>query len=127
MSKEIHLSRRERQIMDVVYARGRATAMEIIQEVPEPPSYSAIRALLAILERKGHVKHVREGAKFVYLPVKPRHQAARSATRRLLEIFFGGSAEKAMAALLDSTEHQISAEELERMGKLIEDARKEKR
>ena len=125
--KEIHLSRRERQIMDVIYARGHATAMEIIQEVPDPPSYSAIRALLAILERKGHVKHTRDGAKFVYAPIRARHHAARSAVKRLLQTFFEGSAEKAMAALLDSADAKFSDEELQRMSKLIDTARKEKR
>jgi predicted transcriptional regulator len=127
IDKHAHLTRRERQIMDVVYQRGQATAFEIIEDIPDPPSYSAIRALLAILERKGHLKHTKDGAKYVYLPMQPRHRAAQSAVKRMLQTFFGGSAEKAMAALLGSSEAKFSEEELKRMADMIEAARKENR
>ena len=123
----VYLSRRERQIMDVIYARGRASAAEVIEAMPDPPSYSAIRALLAILERKGHVKHVKEVTKYIYLPVQPRHRAAQSALKRMLQTFFDGSIEKAVTALLGNTKTKFSAEELERMEKLIAKARKESR
>lgn len=124
---EMHLSRRERQIMDVIYSQGRATALEVIERLPDPPSYSAIRALLGILERKGHLSHVKDGAKYVYLPTQPRQRAAQSAIKRLLTTFFDNSAEKAVAALLDSSDTKISDEELDRLGKLIRKAKKENR
>lgn len=124
---EPQLSRRERQIMDVIYAQGRATAQEVIDHLPDPPSYSAIRALLGILERKGHVSHTKDGAKYVYLPTQPRQRAAQSALKRLLTTFFDNSAEKAVAALLDNSDTKITDEELDRLGKLIRKAKKENR
>ncbi|MFN7139344.1 MAG: BlaI/MecI/CopY family transcriptional regulator [Limisphaerales bacterium] len=124
---EIELSRRERQIMDVIYHKGRATAMEVVEALPDPPSYSAVRALLAVLERKGHLSHIKEGAKYLYLPTEPRERAAESALKRILRTFFDNSAEKVVAALLDNSEKKISDEELQRLQTLIDKTRKEKR
>jgi predicted transcriptional regulator len=121
------LSRRERQIMEVVYRSGRATAGEVLAGISDPPSYSAIRALLRILENKGYLRHEVDGPRYVYLPTLPSHRASRSALRNVLETFFEGSAEKAMAALLDLSREQLSDEELSRLSRLIEDARKEGR
>src|SRR5579864_5381421 len=95
------LSRRERQIMDILYSRGRASAAEIHQSLPDPPSYSAVRAKLRVLEEKGHVRHEEESLRYVYLPTVPRDRAKRSAMKHLVETFFEGSAERAVAALLD--------------------------
>lgn len=113
--------------MDVIYERGQATALDVIEHIPDPPSYSAVRALLAILERKGHVKHTKDGAKYVYLPIRSRKRAAQSAIKRVLQTFFNGSVEKTVAALLDNAESKLSDDELERMSKLIEQAKKEGR
>ena len=122
-----HLSRRERQIMEIVYRSGRATATEVLAGIPDPPSYSAIRALLRILENKGWLRHEADGPRYVYLPTLPSRRASRSALRNVLETFFEGSTEKAMAALLDLSREQLSDEELSRLSRLIEDARKEGR
>src|SRR6188508_2978512 len=99
MSLEQHLSRRERQIMDVLHTRSRATAGEVLTALPAPPSYSAVRALLRILEEKGHVRHRREGARYVYFPRKSAATARRSALKRVVSTFFQGSVTQAMAAL----------------------------
>jgi predicted transcriptional regulator len=122
-----NLSRRERQIMAIVYRAGRATATEVLADLADPPGYSAVRALLRILENKGYLHHVLDGPRYVYLPTLPSHRASRSALRDVLETFFEGSTEKAMAALLDLSRQQLSPEELERLSRLIEDARKEGR
>src|SRR5215469_13230542 len=110
MSKERHrnLSRRERQMMDILYQRGRASAAEIHQALPDPPSYSAVRAKLRVLEEKGHVRHEEESLHYVYLPTMPRETARRSALRHLVSTFFGGSAEDAIAALLDLSAADLS-------------------
>src|ERR671925_464450 len=94
------LSRRERQIMDIIYARGQATAAEVTAALPDPPSYSAVRALLRILEQKGHLRHEQDGPRYVFLPTVPRDRARRSAMRHLVRTFFDGSTEDAVAALL---------------------------
>src|SRR5215207_1353437 len=94
------LSRRERQIMDVVYRRGAASAAEVLADLPDPPGYSAVRTLLRILEDKGHLRHRDEGGKYVYTPTRPREQAGRSALRRVLSTFFQNSTADAVAALL---------------------------
>jgi predicted transcriptional regulator len=120
-------SRRERQIMDVIYRLGQASAAQVAAELPDPPSYSAVRALLRILEDKGHLTHVEEGGKYVYSPTRPRDSAGRSALRRVLETFFDNSAEKAVAALLDPSDPGITPEELDRLARLIEQARKDGR
>jgi BlaI family penicillinase repressor len=129
MSERTHhdLSRRERQIMDILYQRGRASASEVLETLPDPPSYSAVRAMLRVLEEKGHVKHEEQGLRYVFLPTLPREKAKRSAVKHLVETFFEGSAEQAVAALLDSSAQALSPEELDRLAKLIEKARKEGR
>jgi predicted transcriptional regulator len=121
------LSRRERQIMDIVYREGRASATDVLTRLPDPPSYSAVRALLKVLENKGHLRHVLEGTRYVYLPTLPADRARRSALRRLTETFFEGSAEKAVAALLTLSKDDLKSEELDRLARLIDDARKEGR
>jgi predicted transcriptional regulator len=121
------LSRRERQIMDIVYQQGRATAAEVQAALPDAPSYSATRALLRILEDKGHLKHEQEGPRYVFLPTVGQKKARRSALERVVQTFFGGSAEQAMAALLDMSDTRRPKEELDRLAKLIEEARKEGR
>ena len=121
------LSRRERQIMDVVYARGRATAAEVMADMPDPPSYSAVRTHLRTLEDKGHLKHVQEGPRYVFLPTVPRERARKSALRQLVKTFFDGSAEEAMAALLDLESTRLQSDDLDRLARLIDEARKEGR
>jgi len=121
------LSRRERQIMDALHARGNATAAEVLAALPDPPSYSAIRALLRILEEKGHVKHRREGARYVYLPRTSRITASRSALKRVVATFFQGSTAEAMAALLETRDAQLSEAELNKLQEMITQAKKEGR
>ncbi len=121
------LSRRERQIMDVLYRRGRATAAEIHESIPDPPGYSAVRAMLRVLENKGHVRHVADGTRYVYQPTLPRERAGRPALASVLETFFEGSTEKAVAALLDVSRSELSEEDLDRISHLIENAREEGR
>src|SRR5438034_268690 len=127
MGAESHLSRRERQIMDVIHAKGRATAAEVLAAMPEPPSYSAVRALLRILEEKGHVRHRRQGARYVYVPRVSPAIARRSALKRLVSTFFQGSVAQAVAALLETADTQLSDEELKRLEQKIQQARKEGR
>jgi len=119
------LSRRERQIMDVIYRRGRATAAEVLQDIADPPSYSAIRALLRLLEEKGHVHHEQDGPRYVYLPTVNRERARQSALKHVVRTFFDGSATDAVAALLDND--AIDHAELDRLSALIEQARNEGR
>jgi predicted transcriptional regulator len=121
------LSRRERQIMDVIYRHGRVTAAEVMAELPEPPSYSAVRAMLRLLEEKGHVKHEQDGPRYVYVPTVGRDKARRSAMRHLVRTFFDGSTEDAVAALLANDSGAMSDDELERLSQLIEGAKKEGR
>jgi predicted transcriptional regulator len=121
------LSRRERQIMDVIYRHGRVTAAEVMAELPEPPSYSAVRAMLRLLEEKGHVRHEQDGPRYVYVPTVTRDKARRSAMRHLVRTFFDGSTEDAVAALLQNDSGAMSDEELERLSKLIDSAKKEGR
>jgi BlaI family penicillinase repressor len=123
--QEHHLSRRERQIMDVLHARERATAAEVLVALPDPPSYSAVRALLRILEEKGHVKHLREGPRYVYVPRASRQAASRSALQRLVRTFFQGSVAQAMAALLETEDTELPEEELNKLERMIEKARRE--
>ncbi len=118
------LSRRERQILDILYQHGRATAAEVQAALPEPPSYSAVRALLRILEDKGHVRHEQDGPRYVYVPTLGRENAKRSALRHILQTFFDGSAEQAISALLDGSSAKLSGAELDRLARLIESARK---
>lgn len=121
-----HLARRERQIMDALYRLGRATAAEIREEIPDPPSYSAVRAALRVLEDKGHVDHERESHHYVYWPTVSAEVAQRNAARRLLDTFFEGSASRAVAALLECTD-DLDAAELRQLEQLVEQARKEGR
>lgn len=118
------LSRRERQIIDILYAQGRATAAEVQAALPDPPSYSAVRALLRILEDKGHIRHDQDGPRYVYLPTVARDSAKRSAMRHMLRTFFDGSAEQAISALLDDSSTRLSDAELDRLARLIEQARR---
>ena len=101
---DVELTRRERQIMDVIYARGRATAADVTEGLPDPPSYSAVRAMLRILEDKGHLSHRKVGPRYVYLPTRSREKAARSAIRRVVDTFFGGSSAAVMVNLLEAGE-----------------------
>jgi predicted transcriptional regulator len=119
------LSRRERQILDVLYREGKATAAEIQAAIPDAPSYSAIRALVRILEEKGHVRHEEDGPRYVYLPTVSPAQARKSAVRHLLDTFFGGSAANAAAALVDGSAAKLTTEDLTRLEALIQ-AHKEK-
>lgn len=119
------LSRRERQIMDVIYQRGQATAAEVADAIPDPPSYSAVRALLRILEEKGFLRHEQQGLRYVFIPTVARDRARRSALKGLVKTFFDGSVEQTVAALIGN--QKLSDEELERLSKLIEHARKEGR
>jgi predicted transcriptional regulator len=119
------LSRRERQIMDLLYRGQEMTAGEIHREMPEPPSYSAVRAMLRVLEEKGHIRHQEKNLRYVYSPVVPVENAKRSALRHLLDTFFAGSPEQAVAALLDGAAGEISDSELDRMASLIAQARRE--
>jgi len=123
----LHLSRRERQIMDVIYARGSVTVQEVADEIPDPPGYSAVRAMLRVLEEKGHVRHREEGPRYIYMPTVPRDEASRSALRQLVRTFFDGSAEQAAAALLDMSGPELSEQELNRLSDAIDQARKEGR
>lgn len=119
------LSRRERQIMDILYSRPRSTVAEVTKGMSDPPSDSSVRALLRILEQKGHVKRESIGNhRFVFRPTRPRESAARSALKRILDTFFRGSAEKAVVALLDVSNTKLSPQELDRLLRLIDQAQK---
>jgi BlaI family penicillinase repressor len=124
-SSDQSLSRRERQIMEVIFQKGQASVGEVLEALPDPPSYSAVRALLRILEDKGHVTHQQLKGKYVYTPVQSRGSAAESAIKGLLRTFFDGSASKAVAALLDNADHKLAPDELDRLAQLIDQARKE--
>jgi BlaI family transcriptional regulator, penicillinase repressor len=126
--KEQHaLSRRERQVMDVLYRLGRATTAEVHEAIPNPPSYSAVRAMLRVLEEKKHVRHEEKDLRYVFIPIVTRENARRSALQHLLDTFFDGSPEQAVATLLDVSARDLSDEELDRMAALVEKARKEGR
>ena len=128
MTPEPHeLSRRERQIMDVLYELGRATSAEVRERLPDPPSYSAVRAMLRILEDKGHLRHEQEGPRYVFFPAVPRETARESALRRVVRTFFDGSAEGAMTALLDLGVEDLDEEALQRLANRIAEARREGR
>lgn len=127
MPKDGHrnLSRRERQIMDILYQKGRATASEILDAIPDPPSYSAVRAKLRVLEEKGHIRHEEEALRYVYLPVVARDSARKSALRHMVSTFFAGSVQETVAALLDLSPSNLSPQDLDRISKLVEQAKKE--
>ncbi len=121
------LSRRERQIMDVLFARGRATGQEIQEGLPDKPNYSSVRTILRVLERKGYVRHVEEKLRYVYEPTVARETAGRSALQRMIRTFFDGSAKEAAAALLDPAAFHLTEEELKDLGRLVDRAKKERR
>ncbi len=121
----VHLSRRERQIMDVVHRLGSATVSDVLKDLPDPPSYSAVRATMRLLEERGHLKHKQDGPRYVYFPTQSRDKARRSALRHLLQTFFDDSTEHAVAALLDMSAQELSDERLDRLTQLIEDVRKQ--
>jgi predicted transcriptional regulator len=127
MPKTLHaiLTRRERQIMDILFRRGRATAADVMAELPGDPSYSTVRTQLRVLEEKGHVRHEEEGQRYIYTPALARQTARRSALRHLVETFFDGSAEKVVGALLGGEASRLSKEELDRIAELVSKARKE--
>lgn len=125
MSTAGSLSRRERQIMDILYQRGKASASDVRESMEAAPGYSAVRAMLRVLEEKGHIKHQAEGLKYVYVPVVARDKAKRSAVKHVMETFFNGSAEQIVAALLDGSSTRLTREELDRMSEMIEQAKKE--
>ena len=127
MSTAGSLSRRERQIMDILYQRGKGSASEVREAMEAAPGYSAVRAMLRVLEEKGHVRHQAEGLKYVYVPVVARDKAKRSAVKHVMETFFNGSAEQIVAALLDVSSTRLTREELDRMSAMIEQAKKEGR
>lgn len=127
MKAQKSLSRRERQIMDIIYELKEATALQVMERLPSPPSYSAVRALLRVLEQKGHLNHRQEGPRYVFSPLLPREKARRSALRHLLRTFFDNSTEDAVAALLDISEDNLSEEDYRRLVELIHKARKEGR
>ena len=120
-----HLSRRERQIMDVVYQHGQATVAEVLDALPDPPSYSSVRALLRVLEGKGHLRHRRQGPRYVFVPTVSRETARRSALARVVQTFFDGSTQATVAALIDQS--SMSPADLDRLEDLIDRARQEGR
>ena len=122
---QLSLARRERQIMDALYRRGRATAAEVMHDLPGEPSYSTVRTQLRVLEEKGHVTHAEDGPRYVYAPAVPRNAARRSALRHLVDTFFDGSAENLVAAILGNEASKLSDEELDRIAGLVDSARRE--
>ncbi len=125
MTEPQALSRRERQIMDILYRRGRATAAEVMQDLPGKPHSSTVRTQLRVLEEKGHVRHEEEGLRFVYIPAVPRRAARKSALRHLVDTFFDGSAEQVVAAVLGGEGSRLSDGELDRIEELVKKARRE--
>ena len=123
-SNHSHLSRRERQIMNIIYTRGQASVGEVRADMADPPSYSSVRALMRILEEKAHLKHRSQGVKYMYTPTRPRRAAARSALKQLLTTFFDNSAANAVAALLEVSDAKLTKQELARVRKLIDQAKK---
>jgi len=127
MKKPDPLTRREREIMDILHRRGRATAHEVMADLAEPPSYSAVRTFLRLLEERGHVQHEQDGPRYVYTPTVARRDAQRSALAHLVDTFFDGSVEEAVASLVESSRPKLSASELDRIASLIAKAKKEGR
>ena len=121
------LSRRERQFLDVIYRLNEATANQVLEQLPDPPSYSAVRSTLALLEKKGHLKHRREGVTYIYAPVVAPGDARTSAMRHLMRTFFDGSAMETVAALLDQESRKLSNDDFDRLEEMIGEARRQKR
>jgi len=122
-----HLSRRERQIMDILHRRGRATVAEVMSDLSGEPAYSTVRAQLRVLEEKGHVRHESDGLRYVYLPTLARHTARKAALRHLVDTFFDGSAASAVSALLGRDAGRLSGDELDRIEELLKSARREEK
>lgn len=127
MRTDKSLSRRERQIMDIVYEMKEATALQVMERLPSPPSYSAVRALLRVLEQKGHLLHRQDGPRYVYVPRLAKDKARRNALAHLKQTFFDGSTAEVVAALLDLSEADLSPDDYDRLAELIDRARKEGR
>ena len=125
MASDQKLSRRERQVMDVLYREGRATVAQVLERMPDPPSYSSVRALLRVLEEKGHVLHEQDGPRYLYRPTTPLQQARTSALQRLLSTFFDDSPEQVLAALLDIKHDELTDEQLDELEAKIANARRE--
>lgn len=125
--KHLQLGRRERQIMDVIYRLGKASVSEVLAELPDPPSYSAVRAMLGFLEDKGYLRHEQEGLKYVYMPVEDTSRVRASALDHLVKTFFGGSPERAVAALLEMSDSRLSSKEKQYLSQLIKKAQQEGR
>ena len=121
-SHTLKLSRRERQIMDIIYQHSQASVADVLENLPDAPSYSTVRALLRILEEKGHLTHQKDGPRYIYRPTQPRHQAGQSALQQVVQTFFDKSVERTVAALVADAE--VSDEELDRLSQLIEQAKK---
>jgi len=124
MDEQVTLSRRERQIMDIVYARGKASAGDVLDDLPDQPSRTTVRTLLRILEEKGFVKHTTEGREYIYRPTRPKAKAGRSAMNRVVDTFFDGSLGRAMANYLADPKANMSKDDLDRLSQLITEARK---
>jgi predicted transcriptional regulator len=127
MSALAGLSRRERQIMEILYQRGKASASDVREAMPDAPGYSGVRAMLRVLEEKGHVRHLEEGMRYVYVPIVTRDKARRAAVKHVMDTFFNGSPEQIVAALLDVSSSDLTREELDRMSEMIEKAKLEGR
>ena len=127
MKGQKNLSRRERQIMDIVYVMGKVSVAQVLERIPNPPSYSAIRALLKVLEKKGHLKHKQEGPRYIYFPTLPREKARQNALKHIMQTFFDDSTEDVVAALLNISEGSLSEIDYKRLSELIKKARKEGR
>ena len=122
---DARLSRRERQIMDIVYRRGQATAAEVMEDLPDPPTYDAVRAAIRLLESRGHLQHEQEGPRYVYRPTVPPEAARQSALKHLVRTFFNGSSEQVVTALFESDDVRPSGAQLDRLASLIEQVRRE--
>lgn len=125
--KHLQLGRRERQIMDVIYRRGRASVTEVLAELTDPPSYSAVRGMLGLLEDKGYLRHEQEGLKYVYLPADDTRQVRANALKHMVKTFFGGSPEQAVAALLEMSDSTLSSKDKQYLSQLIKKAQQEGR
>lgn len=127
MRGQKNLSRREREIMDIIYESGGASVAQVLERIPDPPSYSAVRALLRVLEEKGHLTHIQEGPRYIYFPTLPREEARQNALKHVMQTFFGNSTEDAVAALLNISEGTLSETDYKRLSELIKKAQKEGR
>jgi predicted transcriptional regulator len=127
MKGQKNLSRRERQIMDIVYELNKASVAQVLERIPNPPSYSSIRALLRVLEEKGHLTHKQEGPRYIYSPTLPREEARQSALQHIMKTFFDNSTEDVVAALLNISEENLSEEDYKRLAELVKKALKEGR